>query len=483
MAAPTDTSTTLDLTSRAAEGSRSARRLRRTGQVPGVIYGGDGNAELFAVDGRILRNTLARSGAILQISVDGAAPGPVLVKDIQRHPVRGEAMHVDFLRVDMNQAIQTTVVLELVGDESAPGVVEGGVLSQGAIELNIEALPGDIPDGIQFDVSDDGDERDGHAVGAHPARGRHAARRPRRDRARHDHPAEPGAGGRGDRDRDGGRGRGRGGRRGRGPGRGRVRGRVLGRVLKLFSSAPVDWLVVGLGNPGPGYANTPHNVGFLVADALIERWDLPKPKKKFAGELSEGRTGPGGPRVAVLKPQTFMNDAGRSVGPARGSFKLDLDRVLVVHDEIDLPFGDIRVRLGGGLAGHNGLKSLKRELGSRGLPPRAHRRRPAGLDRSGARVGARAREVAPERRRGARARRARSRRGRGAHPPYVITYDRMPPRDWDATTYERIAAPLTAMGSDVLDRLVLAGDETVLDAGCGTGNVTRRCSSGCRAAA
>ncbi len=153
MAAPTDTSTTLDLTSRAAEGSRSARRLRRTGQVPGVIYGGDGNAELFAVDGRILRNTLARSGAILQISVDGAAPGPVLVKDIQRHPVRGHAMHVDFLRVDMTQAIQTTIVLELVGNESAPGVVEGGVLSQGAIELNIEALPGDIPDGIQFDVS------------------------------------------------------------------------------------------------------------------------------------------------------------------------------------------------------------------------------------------------------------------------------------------------------------------------------------------
>ena len=100
-----------------------------------------------------------------------------------------------------------------------------------------------------------------------------------------------------------------------------------------------------------------------MADALIERWDLPKPKKKFAGELSEGRTGPGGPRVAVLKPQTFMNDSGRSVGPARGSYKLDLDRLLVIHDEIDLPFGDIRARLGGGLAGHNGLKSLKRELG------------------------------------------------------------------------------------------------------------------------
>jgi len=122
--------------------------------------------------------------------------------------------------------------------------------------------------------------------------------------------------------------------------------------------------VVGLGNPGGRYDGTPHNVGFQVADALIARWDLPRAKRKFAGELSEGRTGPGGPRVAVLKPQTYMNEAGRSVGPARGAYKLPLDRVLVIHDEIDLPFGDVRVRTGGGLAGHNGLKSLKRELGS-----------------------------------------------------------------------------------------------------------------------
>jgi PTH1 family peptidyl-tRNA hydrolase len=104
-------------------------------------------------------------------------------------------------------------------------------------------------------------------------------------------------------------------------------------------------------------------VGFKVAAELARRWDLPKAKKKFAGELSEGRTGPGGPRVAVLRPQTYMNEAGRSAGPARGSYKLELDRVLVIHDEIDLPFGEIRSRLGGGLAGHNGLKSLRRELG------------------------------------------------------------------------------------------------------------------------
>jgi PTH1 family peptidyl-tRNA hydrolase len=133
--------------------------------------------------------------------------------------------------------------------------------------------------------------------------------------------------------------------------------------LRFGASAPVDWLIVGLGNPGPSYEHSPHNVGFLVARELIRRWDLGRPKKKFAGELAEGRAGIGGPRVAVLLPQTFMNESGRSAGPARGAYKLDLDRVLVVHDEIDLPFGDVRSRLGGGLAGHNGLKSLKRELG------------------------------------------------------------------------------------------------------------------------
>jgi len=150
-------------------------------------------------------------------------------------------------------------------------------------------------------------------------------------------------------------------------------------------------LIVGLGNPGREYAGTPHNIGFAVANELVERWGLGPAKDRFRGRIAEGRVrtgapgaslgvgsaggaagagGSGGapagtsaPRVAVLCPQTYMNDAGRSVGPARGALKLPLDRVLVVHDEIDLPFGDVRTRLGGGLAGHNGLKSLKRELG------------------------------------------------------------------------------------------------------------------------
>jgi large subunit ribosomal protein L25 len=144
---------TLSLTARDPEGSRSARRLRREGLVPGVLYGGGAEPQHFAVDGRILRNTLAHSGAILEVSVDGASGTPVLVKDVQRHPVRGEAVHVDFLRVDMKVAIHTTVVIELLNGDEAPGVVEGGVLSQETREVNIEALPGDIPESIGHDVS------------------------------------------------------------------------------------------------------------------------------------------------------------------------------------------------------------------------------------------------------------------------------------------------------------------------------------------
>ncbi|MGC1851074.1 MAG: aminoacyl-tRNA hydrolase [Solirubrobacterales bacterium] len=123
-------------------------------------------------------------------------------------------------------------------------------------------------------------------------------------------------------------------------------------------------LIVGLGNPGKEHAGSRHNLGFEVAAELSRRWGLPRARKKFGGLIAEGRTGPGGPRVAILLPQTYMNDSGNSVGPARGSLKAPLDRVVVLHDEIDLPFGEVQSRLGGGLAGHNGLKSLERGLGS-----------------------------------------------------------------------------------------------------------------------
>jgi peptidyl-tRNA hydrolase, PTH1 family len=118
-----------------------------------------------------------------------------------------------------------------------------------------------------------------------------------------------------------------------------------------------------LGNPGPEYSGTRHNLGYEVIGELARRWDLPRARDKFRGRLAEGRAGAGGPRVALLQPLTFMNESGDSVSPARGSLKVPLERIVVIHDEIDLPFGEIQPRIGGGLAGHNGLKSLKRGLG------------------------------------------------------------------------------------------------------------------------
>lgn len=141
--------------------------------------------------------------------------------------------------------------------------------------------------------------------------------------------------------------------------------RAAGRREGDEPGGRVDFLLIGLGNPGSRYAGTRHNVGFDVADALARRWELPRARKRFGGLIAEGRTGPGGPRVAILLPQTFMNESGQAAGPARGSLAVPLDRVIALHDEIDLPFGEIRSKLGGGIAGHNGLKSLDRGLGSR----------------------------------------------------------------------------------------------------------------------
>src|SRR5215212_8250697 len=128
-------------------------------------------------------------------------------------------------------------------------------------------------------------------------------------------------------------------------------------------AVPADFLIVGLGNPGPKYAGTRHNIGFEVANELASRWELPSARKAFGALVTDGRTGPGGPRVAVLLPQTYMNDSGRAAGPARGAYGVPLERLIAIHDEIDLPFGEVQVRKGGGLAGHNGLKSLKQHLG------------------------------------------------------------------------------------------------------------------------
>ena len=345
------------------------KRLRREGFVPGVVYGGkDGDCTSFKVESRALRQVLVGGQALIDLKV-GSKTRPVIVKDQQLHPVRDEVMHIDLLEVRLDEKIQTTVGVHVEGGEEAPGVKEGGVLEHVTHQLNIEALPTAIPDYIAVDVSgmeiaatmhlseitapegveflDDPEEtiiatvvvpteveepeieeetvlvgEDGEPLeeGAEPAEGE-TARRPSRGLPRPPRgprtPSEP------------------------------VPPRV--RRIGWWSGSGIRATVM------PGRVTT---WASRWRSWLAERLGLPKFKQKYGGLYTEGK------RVAVLLPQTYMNESGSSVGPARGALGVDLDHVLVVHDEIDLPFGKVEVRTGGGLAGHNGLKSLKRGLGS-----------------------------------------------------------------------------------------------------------------------
>ncbi|MDE3132244.1 MAG: 50S ribosomal protein L25 [Acidobacteriota bacterium] len=145
-------STSLLATSREPGHSRQARRLRREGLVLGTVYGGGKDPASFQIDARTLRNALAHSGAVIDLQIDGAAAEPVVLKERVRHPVSGETMHVDLLRVDLNKPIQTQVALELIDiDES--DVKTGGVLENTIRELTVEAVPTAIPDVIQHSIT------------------------------------------------------------------------------------------------------------------------------------------------------------------------------------------------------------------------------------------------------------------------------------------------------------------------------------------
>jgi large subunit ribosomal protein L25 len=147
-------STALHVLPREAAGSREARRLRRTGEIPGVVYGGGEDPLSFSVQERTLRHALADAGAVMDLTIKGGGSTPVVVKELVRHPVTNATVHIDLLRVRLDVRIQATVALELTGVDDAPGTKDGGVLEQQLRELNIEALPNDIPDSLTHDVSE-----------------------------------------------------------------------------------------------------------------------------------------------------------------------------------------------------------------------------------------------------------------------------------------------------------------------------------------
>ena len=144
-------STTLAATPREPGGSRDARRLRRDGKVPGILYGGEGETLAFAVDGRELRRALQASGAVIELEL-GSDGSPAVLREAQRHPVRGDITHVDFVRVNLNVAIEATVPVTVEGVDDCPGLRDGGVLDQPVREVIVLALPNEIPEAISVSV-------------------------------------------------------------------------------------------------------------------------------------------------------------------------------------------------------------------------------------------------------------------------------------------------------------------------------------------
>lgn len=145
---------TLTATPRTEFGTRTSRRLRRDGKVPGVVYSGGKDAISFQVESRDARVILGEGHALFDLQIEGSDAVPVVIKEQQHHPVRGDLEHLDLQQVDLNQAIQAEVAVELTGDDVAPGVKQGGVLEHVTREVTVEALPTEIPDSITLDVSE-----------------------------------------------------------------------------------------------------------------------------------------------------------------------------------------------------------------------------------------------------------------------------------------------------------------------------------------
>ena len=319
--------------------------------MPGVVYGGGEEARRSRSPNASVRTVLHDGRGALRPRDRRRRAVPVVVKEQQRHPVRGNLQHIDLQEVKLDEAIEAEVAIELEGAEDAPGVKEGGVLEHVTREITVEALPTDIPERIVVDVSamEINDTLQLSAVDR--ARGRHLRRR----RSRGGHDRDPLAAAR--RGGAGARGRG-GGRAGRRGGRGRPRARRCPRARSprarassaaraLGESPARSSRAVALPPPRGGEASGdggPHpdrrarqprrratpapatTSASRSPPSCSRRWELPRAKQKFGGLIAEGRAGPGGPRVAVLLPQTYMNESGDSAGPARGSLKVPLDR-------------------------------------------------------------------------------------------------------------------------------------------------------------
>ena len=340
-------------------GSAPSRRLRAEGKVPAVLYGHGMDSLSVSVDRRELRHALtgpAGVNALINLSVDGVIH-PTIVKSLQRDPIKRNVGHVDFIVVRLDEVIEISVAFHLEGEAKAVSA-DGGLVDPAVDTITVRTTPQNVPGAFVYDISD---LQVGDVVRAgelDDARGRRAGRRSGdgdRDRARRAGREGRGAG----RGRGGGGGR---GRRGGGRCRGRtVRGRRLGRVTERRGT-PADLLVMGLGNPGQEYSRSRHNVGAEVVEELARRHGgrLKKVRQQRAltAEVSCGRA-----RIALAVPTTYVNLSGDAASSLIRRYGIDdLEHLVVVHDELDLEPGVVRIKQGGGLAGHNGLRSITQHL-------------------------------------------------------------------------------------------------------------------------
>ena len=329
-----DTQVHMSAVMRSDFGKGAARRLRRTGLIPAVIYGPGTDLVHVALDGHDLAQALKKPRVVLALSVDGTdyvcAP-----RDVQRDVVRQVLEHVDLVVIGKAEAKARAAAAEAIAHAEA-AAEEAGVDVASAVEAIEAAIAaGEDP------------EAAASAALAEAIDTQHALEDAQAEAAEHE--AEVAAEEAGE-------------------------ASAAARPLLTRPTRPdphlteAPWLVVGLGNPGPQYASTRHNIGAMATERLADSLGGSlSAHRRCRAEVFEGRIGPlghGATRVVLARSRGFMNESGGPVACLVEFYKVPLEQLVVLHDELDLPLGGLRLKQGGGDNGHNGLRSLRRSLGS-----------------------------------------------------------------------------------------------------------------------
>ena len=394
----------LQVQERDSRGSAESRRLRKQGLIPGVLYGRGKTPHPICIPERELRRVLTGGQglhAILDVTLEGQkTTHPSILKEYQQHPVKGGIIHVDLQEVRLDQPIQARVVVELVGEPV--GVTEGGVLSQVNREITVEALPMEIPEHLELDVTgmaigdtlrlvdlpvqegvkflDDPEETvlatvtmPTRIVEPEPEEGEELEEGELPEGELPEGEEAPAEGEEAPAEAP---------RTSKQPPRNRCASSVGARAPRRWicwsrASATRAASTSAPATTRAGSCSTSWRAGTAAPGARSSR-----ARWRRCGWATCG--------LALLKPETYMNESGRSVGAAVRFFKVEPEQVLVVHDDVDLEAGRLQARAGGGLAGHNGLRSLAQHLGSQDFlrlrigVGRPGSRRPASRGRLGA---------------------------------------------------------------------------------------------------